>query len=44
MDRWAEHYQELYSKGNVVSEKATEGTEALPQMDELDVPPILEEP
>ena len=43
MERWAEHYQELYSRENIVTDKATEGTEALPMMDELDANPTIEE-
>ena len=43
MERWAEHYQELYSRENIVTDKATEGTEALPMMDELDAYPTIEE-
>ena len=43
MKRWAEHYQELYSRDNIVTEKAREGTEVLPTMDELDAQPTIEE-
>jgi len=43
MERWAEHYQELYSRENIVTDKATEGTETLPMMDELDANPTIEE-
>ena len=43
MKRWAEHYQELYSRENIVTDKAREGTEVLPTMDELDAQPTIEE-
>ena len=43
MERWAEHYQELYSRENVVSDKAIENTTPLPTMDELDSPPTIDE-
>ena len=37
MERWAEHYQELYT------ETAVENTNPLPVMEELDDPPTTEE-
>ena len=43
MERWAEHYQTLFSKINTVTTKAIEGTESLPTMEELDVPPTVAE-
>ena len=43
MDRWAEHYKELYSKETHVSDLAIEKTAALPTMEELDTPPSLDE-
>ncbi|XP_062614292.1 uncharacterized protein LOC134276017 [Saccostrea cucullata] len=43
MERWAEHYQELYSRENVVSVTAVENTNALPAMKELDAPPSIDE-
>jgi len=43
MERWAEHYQELYSRENVVSTAAVENTNALPVMEELDAPPSVDE-
>ena len=43
MKRWAEHYQELYSRDNIVIDKAREGTEVLPTLDELDAQPTIEE-
>ena len=38
-----EHYSELYSRINVVSEGALMAMESLPTMDELDSEPTLEE-
>ena len=43
MERWAEHYQELYSRENVVTDAAIEATTPLPTMEELDTPPTVEE-
>ncbi|XP_062615832.1 uncharacterized protein LOC134277519 [Saccostrea cucullata] len=43
MERWAEHYQELYSRENVVSVTAVENTNVLPAMEELDAPPSIDE-
>lgn len=43
MDRWAEHYQELYSRETTVTNTAFENTPPLPAMDELDIPPTIEE-
>ncbi|KAI8510866.1 hypothetical protein Bbelb_117820 [Branchiostoma belcheri] len=43
MERWAEHYQELYSRENVVSAAAVENTDTLPLMEELDTPPTIDE-
>ncbi|KAI8483937.1 hypothetical protein Bbelb_383270 [Branchiostoma belcheri] len=43
MKRWAEHYRELYSKENTVTDKAVECTNTLPVMEELDNPPSVEE-
>ncbi|XP_076036093.1 uncharacterized protein LOC143022042 [Oratosquilla oratoria] len=43
MERWVEHYQELYSKENFVSTTAVEICKALPLMEELDVPPSIDE-
>ena len=43
MERWVEHYSELYSKMNVVSEEALMAMESLSTMDELDSEPKLEE-
>lgn len=43
MARWAEHYQELYSRETVVTDTAVENTSPLPVMEELDDPPTIEE-
>ena len=43
MERWAEHYSELYSKETVVSDAAIESTPQMPTMDELDTPPTIKE-
>ena len=43
IERWVEHYSELYSRVNVVSEEALMAMESLSIMDELDSKPTLEE-
>ena len=43
MDRWAEHYSELYAKETVVTDAAIESTDQMPVMDDLDTPPTKEE-
>ena len=43
MELWVEHYSELYSRVNVVSEEALMAMESLFIMDELDSEPTLEE-
>ena len=43
MELWVEHYCELYSRMNVVSEEALMIMESLSTMDELDSEPTLEE-
>ena len=43
MERWVEHYSELYSRMNVVSEEALMAMESLSIMDELDSEPTLGE-
>ncbi|XP_076030147.1 uncharacterized protein LOC143018559 [Oratosquilla oratoria] len=43
MERWVEHYQELYSRENTISTAAVEKCKALPLMEELDVPPSIDE-
>lgn len=41
--RWAEHYQELYSRENIVTDTAIDSTSLLPVMNKLDVPPSVNE-
>ena len=36
MERWVEHYTELYVRGNVVTEDALNAIECLPELEELD--------
>ena len=43
MERWAEHYQELYSRETTVTNTALANTLPMPVMDELDIPPTIEE-
>ena len=43
MERWAEHYQELYLRETVVTDTAVENTSPLPVMKEVDDPPTIEE-
>ena len=43
MERWVEHYSELYSRMNVVSDEALMAMESLSIMDELDSKPTLED-
>ena len=43
MERWAEHYQELYSRETTVTDRAIKNTPSLPAMEELDTPPTVEE-
>ena len=43
MERLVNHYSELYSRMNVVSEEALMAMESLSTMDELDSEPTLEE-
>ena len=43
MERWVEHYSELYSRVNVVSDEALMAMESLSTMDELDSKPTLED-
>ena len=40
---WVEHYSELYSRVNVVSDEALMAMESLSIMDELDSEPTLED-
>ena len=43
MERWVEHYSDLYSRENAVSPAALDAIECLPTMDELDSEPLVEE-
>jgi hypothetical protein len=43
MERWAEHYQELFSRENVVSDKAMQNTTPISTMEEFDAPPTIDE-
>ena len=43
MNRWVEHYSELYSRENTVTPSALDSIESLPVMEELDVLPTEEE-
>ena len=43
MERWMEHYSELYSRVNVISEEAFMAMESLSIMDELDSEPTLQD-
>ena len=43
MERWVEHYSELYSRENIVVTSAIDSIEPLPVMEELDAEPTLEE-
>ena len=43
MERWAEHYSELYSRQNVVTSSALDATVSLPRLDDLDAEPTMDE-
>nr|XP_027222972.1 uncharacterized protein LOC113815075 [Penaeus vannamei] len=43
MERWVEHYSELYSRKNAVTEDALDPIECLPELEELDSKPTIEE-
>ena len=43
MERWVEHYSDLYSRQNTVTESALDAVECLPIMEELDSEPTTEE-
>ena len=43
MERWEEYYQELYLRESTVTDSAVESTCALPILEELDIPPSVEE-
>ena len=43
MERWAEHYQDLYSTESLVSEAVIDSIPALPILEDLDLPPTEDE-
>ena len=43
LDRWVEHYSELYSKENIVHQSALDAIDHLPLMPELDEAPSIDE-
>ena len=43
LERWVEHYSDIYSRENIVSPSALDAVECLPTMEELDTEPTLEE-
>ena len=43
MERWVEHYTELYARENVVTEDALNAIECLPELEELDREPTIDE-
>ena len=43
MERWVEHYSELYARENIVTEDALNAIECLPVLEELDEEPTLNE-
>lgn len=43
LDRWVEHYSELYSRENMVHQSALDVIDRLPLMHELDEEPSIEE-
>ncbi|XP_069161741.1 uncharacterized protein [Procambarus clarkii] len=43
MNRWVEHYSELYSRKHLVSVEALDAIKCLPIMEELDLEPTVEE-
>ena len=43
MDRWVEHYSELYTRENMVSENALNAVECLPTLEDLDREPTVTE-
>ena len=42
MERWVEHYSELYSRQNVVTPSALDATVSLPPLDDLDAEPTMD--
>jgi len=43
LERWVEHYAELYSRENIVQQAVLDAIDRFPQMPELDEPPTIEE-
>ena len=43
MERWVEHYSELYSRENIVTDEALSAFECLPMMQKLDAEPTIGE-
>ena len=43
MERWVEHYTELYARENVVTDDALNAIECLPELEELDREPTIDE-
>ena len=43
MGRWVEHYLDIYSRENTISQEALDSIEDLPVLEELDAEPTLEE-
>ncbi|XP_063596220.1 uncharacterized protein LOC134773073 [Penaeus indicus] len=43
MERWVEHYLELYARENIVTEDALNAIKCLPMLEELDAEPTLDE-
>ena len=43
MERWVEHYSDLYSRQNTVTASALDAVECLPTMEELDCNPTIDE-
>ena len=43
LERWVEHYSDIYTRENIVSPSTPDAVECLPIMEELDTEPSLEE-
>ena len=43
LERWVEHYPDIYSRENIVSPSALDAVECLPTTGKLDTEPTLEE-
>ena len=41
LERWVEHFSDIYSRENIVSPSALDAVECLPTMEELDTEPTL---